>query len=356
MKLFTIGPVQMYQRTLDVQAKMVPYFRTQEFSNVMFRIDKAFKKIVGTSEESKVIYMTNSGTGAMEATIDNLFDKNDKLLIINGGTFGKRFVSLVDRHYIPYDEVTLTFGETLSYHHLEPFAKNHYSALLVNLDETSIGQLYDISLLSKFAKEHNMLLVVDAISTLFIDPYYMDKYGIDVTIVSSQKGLCLAPGISMVVLNQKALAKMENIKANIAYFDFKDYLKNMERGQTPFTPAVGLLFELLEEVEYIANHGVEARVKEVEERAKYFRSKLVELNFLLPDYPLSNAVTPCILPEEYASELFAYLKDKHDIFINPCGGPYASRMIRVSHVGDLHKHDYDELIACIKQFQKEYKK
>lgn len=354
MKLFTIGPVQMYQRTLDVQAKMVPYFRTKEFSDVMFRVDKSFKKIIGTASDSQVIYMTNSGTGAMEAAIDNLFDSKDKVIVINGGTFGARFLSLCQRHNIEASEIKVAFDEELSNEVLIPFENKGYTALLVNIDETSIGKLYDIKLLSKFCKDNNLLFVVDAISSAFIDPFYMDDFGVDVTIVSSQKGLCLAPGISMVVLNKKALNKLEDKKSSCAYFDFKDYIKDMERGQTPYTPAVGLLFELLSEVEYIEKTGVENRVKEVEDRAKYFRSRLSEIGFKTPSFHLSNAVTPCVLPKPYAKELFEYLKNEHEFFINPCGGAHASDMIRVAHVGDLSHADYDQLIEYIKEFQKQY--
>ena len=64
----------------------------------------------------------------------------------------------------------------------------------------------------------------------------MDKYGIDAVILSSKKALSLAPGLSVVALSEKILKRVEVIDSKSIYFDFKDHLKNAERGQTPFTP------------------------------------------------------------------------------------------------------------------------
>ena len=71
MKLFTIGPVQMYPCTLQTKSLQLPYFRTIEFSDMMLEISSLLKKLVGTSFDSEVILLTGSGTAAMEAVIEN---------------------------------------------------------------------------------------------------------------------------------------------------------------------------------------------------------------------------------------------------------------------------------------------
>ena len=83
--------------------------------------------------------------------------------------------------------------------HLNQYENKDYTMLFVNLHETHTGQLYDIKMLSEFCKRNNLLFVVDAISAFLADEYDMDKYGIDLTIISSQKGLCLSPGMSFCV-------------------------------------------------------------------------------------------------------------------------------------------------------------
>ena len=195
-----------------------------------------------------------------------------------------------------------------------------------------------------------MLLVVDAISSFLADPYYMEKNHIDATIISSQKGLCLAPGLSIITLSPRMVQKVESIKVASLYFDFSDYFTNMMRGQTPFTPAVGVCFELNDMLHKIDEQGIDARLKEVKARCDYFRSSIQNLPIHLPKYPLSNAITPIRFEKDIAMDFFAYLKNEKHIMVNPVGGELGKRSIRVAHVGDLKLVDYDNLINEIKTY------
>lgn len=189
MKLFTIGPTEMYENTKAVRQKDIPYFRTSEFSADMQLMDKLLKKQLKTSELSQSIYLTASGTGAMEATVQNCFSTKDRLLIINGGSFGNRFAQICEIHNIPYECVMLKPNEALSEKSLEPFYDRDFTGLLVNLHETSTGQLYDIQLLKRFCSENKMYLIVDAISTFLCDDYQMDNWNIDATIIRDRKSV-----------------------------------------------------------------------------------------------------------------------------------------------------------------------
>ena len=349
-KLFTIGPTQMYKSTLEVRSKVVPYFRTPEFSELMLENEALVKKLQFAEEDAKVVFLTCSGSGAMEATVINCFDKNDKLLVISGGTFGERFEKICQIHHIPFEALKLGADEELRAECFKPFEGKGFTGLLVNIDETYTGQLYDINIISDFCKRNDMYLVVDAISSFLADEYNMAKYGIDATIVSSQKGLCLAPGLSIGTLSARMAAKAEATDPESLYFDFKDCFLNMKRGQTPFTPAVGVCFELNDMLHKIDSEGIETRLGDVKARCDYFRNSLKGLPVHLPPYPLSNAITPVRFEKDIAMEFFAYLKDEKHIMVNPVGGELGKRSIRVSHVGDLSFADYDELIAEIKQF------
>lgn len=174
MKLFTVGPVLMYPETLDVASKQLPYFRTDEFSKIMLETAERLKRIIGTSQNSEAIFITGSGTASMEAVVSNAFDSSDRVLIIDGGSFGHRFKQLCDIYQIPNDTISLSFGETLTQEHFDSIDGTRYTALLVNIHETSTGQLYDIHLLQNFCKQYHLFLVVDAISSFLSDPYQMD--------------------------------------------------------------------------------------------------------------------------------------------------------------------------------------
>lgn len=350
MKLFTIGPTEMYENTKKVRRDDIPYFRTPEFSEDVQLMDRLLKKQLKTSQKSQTIYLTASGTGAMEATVQNCFSKEDKLLVINGGSFGNRFSQICDIHDIPYEALTLNWDETLEERHLLPFSKKGFTGLLVNLHETSTGQLYDIQLLKRFCQDNQMYLIVDAISTFLCDEYRMDDWGIDATIISTQKGLCVSPGMSMVILNERIIEeKVKSTKVNSIYFDFQDYLLNIKRGQTPFTPAVGIVYEILDMVQFLEQYGVENRIQDIAERASFYRTHIVGEGITLPEYPLSNAVTPTFFEKPVAMEVFQELKNQFSLMVNPTGGNLADCSFRVSHVGDLSIADNEILINRIKE-------
>ena len=81
---------------------------------------------------------------------------------------------------------------------------------VVNLDETSTGVLYDIEMISEFCKRNNLFLLVDSISSFLCDPFDMEKLGVNCVITGSQKALALAPGISLIVLDSKAIDRINN--------------------------------------------------------------------------------------------------------------------------------------------------
>lgn len=352
MKLFTIGPVQMYRHTLELRSQVVPYFRTPEFSEMMRETDRLLKTCVGTNQDSSVIYLTASGTAAMEATVVNCLNDQDNILVIDGGTFGRRFVEICQFYHLRHRVLTLPFGRALTNEDLSLYDGQGVTALLVNLHETSTGQLYDIKLLSEFCRRNGASLMVDAISTFLCDPYEMDKRGIDVTILSSQKGLCLSPGLSMVVLSAKMAERVQARKpSGSIYFDFLRYIEEIKRGQTPFTPAVGVLYELNDMLKVITQEGLGHRLATVSRNCRAFRKAIFAKGLAIPRYPLSDALTPIMFERDIAYEVFTFLKDRHSLFTNPTGGELGKRMLRVAHVGDHTVDDFvrlaDLILDCV---------
>ena len=304
MKLFTVGPTQMRQEILDVRHQQVPYFRTTEFSEVMLDSDKLLKKFMNAPESYKSIYLTASGTGALEATIMNCMNETDHVLVINGGTFGQRFVDLCELHEISHTVIKLEDGEALTAKHFDAVEEQAFTFVIANIDETSTAQLYDINLLSNFAKKKEAYLVIDAISSFLIDHYDMAGNNIDVTILSSQKGLCIAPGISPIVISDRLYEeRVKNNHIKNLYFDFNQYIKNFTRGQTPFTPAVGVCLEMNKALHLIEEEGFENYLSRIDSVAKDFRNRIKELPVSLPAFTISNAVTPIRFEQPIAKDV-----------------------------------------------------
>ena len=192
---FTVGPVMSSERILALGAEQVPYFRTSEFSELMIENERLIKKFAHTIDNSRVVFLTCSGSGGMEAAIMNCLSKEDKALVINGGSFGERFVELLTLHEIPFTEIKLEHGKALKPEHLTPYEGKGYTAFLLQKHETSTGVHYDINLVSDFCKRNKCFLIVDAISSFLCDPFDMSALDADVMITGSQKALACPPGM-----------------------------------------------------------------------------------------------------------------------------------------------------------------
>lgn len=315
----------------------------------MLENERLIKKFAHASDESKVAFMTCSGSGGMETAIMNCLTKDDKALVINGGSFGERFVELLTLHEIPFTEIKLEHGKALKAEHLAEYEGKGYTAFLMQKHETSTGVHYDINLVSEFCKRNGCFLIVDTISTFLCDPFDMAATGTGVMITGSQKALACAPGIAVMILAPSALERINKTKCCCQYLDLKLALKNMERGQTPWTPAVGILRQInvrLKEID--ANGGAEAEIARCAGLAKYFRDKLVEYNlpFEIVSESLSNAVTPLHPTTQSANEIFLKIKDEYEMWVCPNGGSMKDTIFRVGHIGYLQKEDYDKLIAA----------
>lgn len=336
-----------------IGAEQVPYFRTAEFSATMKENEALMTQFTKAPEGSRVVFITGSGTASMEATVMNVFTPADKVLVVNGGSFGHRFVQLCEIHDIPHTEIALEMGHKLTAEHLAPYEGQGYTGFLVNLDETSTGVLYDINLISQFCHRNNIFLVVDSISSFLADPFNMQALGVDVMITGSQKALACPPGISIIVLAPQAVERVCSREVKSMYFNLKDALKNGERGQTPFTPAVGILRQInarLKEIE--AAGGVESENQRMAALAADFREKIKDLPFTIVSQSLSNAVTPLHPHNVSAYDIFLKLKDEYNIWVCPNGGDMADKVFRVGHLGALTPADNTTLVAALTDLHK----
>ena len=157
---FTVGPVQSSDRVRAIGAEQVPYFRTPEFSAVMLENEQLMKKFAKAGDDARTVFLTGSGTAAMEAAVMNLFDRHDKVLVVNGGSFGQRFADLCQLHEIPHEEIRLETGRALTADHLASYAGRGFTGFLVNVHETSTGVHYNMELISRFCRENGLFLVV----------------------------------------------------------------------------------------------------------------------------------------------------------------------------------------------------
>ncbi len=350
---FTVGPVMCSEEVCAVGGEQVPYFRTPEFSAVMLENEKLMLKYAKAPKGSKAVFMTNSSTGSMEAVVMNCFDASDKVLVIEGGSFGHRFVELCEIHEIPHTVLHLNHGQKLTKGHLYEYDGQGFTGLLVNIDETSTGVLYDSEMIGEFCKKNNIFYVCDCVSAFLADPFDMAHCGADVMITGSQKVLACPPGISIIVLAPRAVERVTSRKVKSMYFNLSDVLKNMERGQTPFTPAVGILRQINARLKAIENAGgADVEIARVAAQADDFRNKIKELPFEFVSESPANGVTPVHPMNADAYKIFETLKDEYGIWICPNGGDMKNTIFRVGHIGYLTHDDNTTLINALKDMFK----
>ncbi len=350
---FAVGPVMCSDEVRAIGGEQVPYFRTPEFSAVMLENERLMLRYAKAPEGSRVVFMTNSSTGAMEAAVMNCFTEADRVLVIDGGSFGHRFVELCQIHGVPHEVIKLEHGRKLTRERLYEYDGQPFTGLLVNIGETSTGVLYDAEMIGGFCKKNGLFYVCDCVSSFLADPFDMAHCGADVMITGSQKVLACPPGISIIILAPRAVERVTNARVKSMYFNLADALKNMERGQTPFTPAVGILRQInarLREIERAG--GAEQEIARVAAQAADLREKIKGLPLEMVSEAPANGVTSLHPVNGDAYRIFEVLKDEYGIWVCPNGGDMKSTVFRIGHIGHLSHEDNTTLTDALKDLHR----
>ncbi|GAG31145.1 unnamed protein product, partial [marine sediment metagenome] len=205
-----------------------------------------------------VFLLTASGTGGLEAAIVNTLSPGDKVLSVSIGVFGERFASIAEQFGAEVIPLRFEWGQAAEPDavrralHAEPKIK----AVLVTHNETSTGVTNDLVAISSVVKEFDKLLLVDAISSLGSINLPVDAWQCDVTVTGSQKGWMVPPGLAMVSVSQQAWQAHANARMPRFYWDFARARNYLERGQTPWTPAISMVFALSVSLEMMLKEGL----------------------------------------------------------------------------------------------------
>ena len=343
MKSF-VFPGNIEPEILEIGARQIPYMRTEAFSAIVKECEQIMLELMGCPG-GRVIFYTASGTAAMDATVACYVSTRKKALAIAGGSFGHRWHSLCKYYHIPCDVFEVPFAKDIDYEALEKMMQTSQpDVLLCQHHETSSGELFNIDEISRLCKKYNITLVVDAISSFLADSYNMSRSGVDMTIISSQKGLNIPPGLSFIILSSK-ISEQEFKHLNF-YLDFEENLKNLVRGQTPYSPATTIFLQLHARLKMIQKTGVAPILQKIRENALHFRQRCKENEWQIPSETPSNCITGFYVKKDG----YAIFKEllKKEIFVMPGG---INNFLRVSHLGCQTPEDCDMLAKSIKDIE-----
>jgi aspartate aminotransferase-like enzyme len=350
--LMTPGPTPVPSEVLLAQAKPMIHHRTPDFNAVVRECVEGLKYVFQT-EKSDVLIFASSGTGAMESSIVNCFSAGDKVLIAYNGKFGQR-MELIAKEY-GLNATILEYGwqQVVDPDDVAEFLKQNpdVRGVIVTQSETSSGVLNDVKAVGAIVQDYpECVLIVDSITGIGAVDCKTDEWGLDVVMTGSQKGLMLPPGLAAVTVSPKAWKAYERSTLPKFYFDWKKYLKNLEKDTTPFTPAVSLMIGLAEAIKLMRDEGIENIIARHARLAEATRAgvEALGLELFAPKQGRGNAVTPVWVPEGIdGKQLVNIMKNKHGVTIAGGQDDYAGRIFRIGHLGYFGDFDIITTLAAL---------
>lgn len=336
------GPTNVSKEVYASMIKPIISHRSQEFRELYTSVIEKLQQVLNT--KSIVIPLTASGTGAIEAVISTFFKKDDKLIILDHGVFGKRAYSIAIRKGLNPTILRADPGDIVNLETLKAHLDVHneeYKALYVVYNETSTGvALRPLEAYMDIAKKYGLLTIVDAISIVGGDHLFVDKWNIDVCIGGSQKAIAAPPVLSFVSISEEALSYAKKFTASSLYFDLKEYINwYIERRETPVTPAVPLFYAFDAALERLLKEGLEKRVLRHIAAAKAFYTgfELAGLNILPKKDVRSNTVIAVKTPQDIdVSKLINLVAEYHNVYIAGGMGDLRGKIFRVGSMGDIN--------------------
>jgi aspartate aminotransferase-like enzyme len=239
--LLSPGPTPIPNQIALAMSETMIHHRTPQFNQVFEEARQGLKKLFGTKND--VLMLASSGTGAMEAAVANLFSPGDKVLVINGGKFGERWLNISNAFGLNPIEMKVPWGQAAKVAAVEKQLKANpdLQGVMIQASETSTTVFHPVQEIAKLTK-NGPLFLVDGVTAVGVTPVPMDEWGLDVLVTGSQKALMLPPGLCFISLSDRAWEKTKKAKLPRFYFDLNLERKNQQKGSGAFTPAVSLIF------------------------------------------------------------------------------------------------------------------
>ncbi len=346
--LLSPGPTPVPNEVALAMSETMIHHRTPQFNKIFDEAREGLKQLFGTKND--VLILASSGTGAMEASVANLFSPGDKVLVINGGKFGERWLNISNAYGLDPIELKVPWGRAVRVADVEKQMKAHpdLQGVMIQASETSTTVLHPVKEIAGITK-NGPLLLVDGVTAAGVVPMSMDQWELDVLVTGSQKALMLPPGLGFIALSDRAWERTKHAKLPRFYFDLNLERKNQQKGSGAFTPAVSLIFGLRASLNMIRREGLEnvyarhARLC----RATRAAATALGLKLLAPDNP-SPAATGIYLPDGIdADQVLDYLRDKMNVALAEGQDQLKGKVIRIAHIGYMGAFDVITAIAAL---------
>jgi len=350
-KLMIPGPVELTPEVLSEMARPLIGHRTPDFDEILKYCQDSLKEIFSTKND--ILFITGSGTAAMDAAVASTIKEGDEYVCITGGKFGERMPEIVRAYGGTAREVDARWGKAVNPADVEEaVSEGNAKAITITHNETSTGVLHDVKAIGKIAKKNDLLFIVDAITSIGGDHVGTDRWGIDVCIAGSQKCLAAPPGMAFAAVSEKAWNVISNNGSKRSYYlDLQRYRKALQKGTTPFTPSVTLIYGLKKALEAVKKEGIENRIKRHRILAMAAREAAKEMNLELfaDESAASNTVTAIKIPGGLTDDdVRGRMKREYGILMAGGQARLKGKIFRIGHMGNV---SYTDLMAVLSSLE-----
>ena len=347
------GPTSLPDAVREAGARQMVNHRGPEFATLQNSIIERLKKAYKTDND--VLIVTAAGTGGLESAIVSFLSPGDKVLAVTIGVFGDRFAKIAVAYGADVTKVAFEWGKAADPDRVREALKagGPWKAVLLTQNETSTAVTNPIQALARVVKEEapDALVIVDAISGLGAVPFETDEWKLDVVVSGSQKAWMVAPGLSFVSVSPRAWEAAAVAKMPKFYFDLAAHKTSAEAGQTPWTPAVAVMFQLDVSLNLMEQEGLEAIWKRHEAVGAAVRAGLTTLGFKLLADPAfaSNTVTGAWIPDDLDWKAFNGKLRKLGLVVAGGQGNLKGKIFRIGHLGHVTVPNILNAMAVLEQ-------
>ena len=348
-RLLTPGPTPLLPKALHAMMNSDVHHRTDDFRKVYSAVLRDLKGVMGTVND--VLVLVASGTGAMEAAVQNTLSAGDQVVVCTAGKFGERWAELARAYSLNTVVVEADYGSAVTPPQLEAALQRHPGAraVLIQASESSTGSMHDLESMGKLVKQTSAILIVDAITGLGTMPLDIDNWGLDIVVGGSQKAFMVPPGISFLSISRKAWAMAETSTLPRFYFNLKKELKNAANGESAWTPATSLMFAMAEALTYIKSLGMPKLIENARLLAHATREAATALGLELFSSAPGNALTAVKPPPGIDSGvIIREFRNRFGSIVANGQGSMKGQLFRIAHLGYF---DFADLFALVAELE-----
>ncbi|MDI9469746.1 MAG: alanine--glyoxylate aminotransferase family protein [Bacillota bacterium] len=347
-KLFIPGPTEVSPDVLEAMSQPLIGHRGSQASELGERISRKLAQLMET--ENLIVLSTSSGSGLMEGAVRCFTARRAAVFSI--GAFGERWYKMCRANGIAADIIRSPEGQATTPAQIEEaLATGNYDVITVTHNETATGVANDLAALAAvWSRYPDVVVCIDAVSSLGGDRIPCDELGIDCLITSSQKCIGLPPGLAVAAVSQKALDRAETVPNRGLYFDYLELARFIrERGyQYPATPNISLYFALDRALDLMLEEGFAARYARHAAMAERVREWAGERFALFADPEHLSQTVTCIANTRGidVGALNRWLGTQ-GFQISDGYGSLKGKTFRIAHMGWMELADIEELLATI---------